>query len=320
MRGTTELEMAGAGVQCWLQDLSSDLRLEEVLDRTIENALRACPDREFALWISDQAELTLVRTSGLDPGSRQRLDDWLRTRGSAFGEPLEIEDRRLIGWPLRSLPLAFKGRPVGALLALAPSGELFDEDECELLDAFAEQAAVAISNAQLFQALLESASQDALTELPNRREFDRLLRRELDRSRRYGTIFSLAILDLDEFKELNDSRGHDAGDAVLRQAADLIQRTCRASDIPSRLGGDEFALLLPATNQFQGAALCERLRKQVEDIANVSLSWGVAEYPTHGDTAATLTRVADAAMYVSKPRVVGGERAVPLPPRSRTDA
>jgi diguanylate cyclase (GGDEF)-like protein len=161
---------------------------------------------------------------------------------------------------------------------------------------------------------LENAAQDSLTELPNRREFERQLARELERSSRYGEIFSLAILDLDGFKGLNDTRGHQAGDALLRQAADTIQEACRASDAAGRIGGDEFALLLPETNQFEAAALCERLRAEIETLADVSLSWGVAEYPTHGVTISTLMRAADAAMYASKPRLVGGERALTTRP------
>jgi diguanylate cyclase (GGDEF)-like protein len=207
------------------------------------------------------------------------------------------------------VPLPFKGRSLGLLLALAPEGEHFDEDDRELLAEFTEQAAVALANAQLFQTLLENATHDALTDLPNRREFEHQLRRELERCSRYGEIFSLAIIDLDRFKELNDTRGHAAGDAVLRQAAATIEDVCRASDVAARIGGDEFAVLLPETNQFEAAALCERLRSAVEKLGDVSLSWGVAEYPTHGVTASKLTRTADAAMYVSKPRLVGGERA-----------
>ena len=80
-------------------------------------------------------------------------------------------------------------------------------------------------------------------------------------------------------------------------------RSCRAPDIAARLGGDEFVLILPETNQFEAAALCERLRSEIETLADMSLSWGVAEYPTHGVDAARLMRAADAAMYASKPRV-----------------
>jgi diguanylate cyclase (GGDEF)-like protein len=308
-------------VQCWLQDLSSDLRLDEVLDRTIENALQALPGREFALLIVVEEELSVVRTSGLGPGARRRLEMWARDRSETLAEAHEIADlrshaelsslaTRLSHGALCSLPLLFKDRSLGVLMALAPAGSAFEDDERELLSAFADQAAVALANAHLFQTLLENATHDALTGLPNRRAFDRVLARELERSSRYGEIFSLTIIDLDGFKQLNDSRGHAAGDALLRQAADTIAEACRASDVAGRLGGDEFAVLLPQTNQFEAAALCERLRAEVETLADVSLSWGVAEYPTHGVDASTLMRAADAAMYASKPRLVGGERAL----------
>jgi diguanylate cyclase (GGDEF)-like protein len=313
--------VAAQGIQCWLTDLASDLRLDAVLDSTIANAIAALPGRELALLIPVDDELSVVRTSGLGPGARRRLEMWARSHGDARAAPVEIADleqdaelaslaTRLGHGPLRSLPLVFKGRSLGVLIALAPAGESFGDDERELLAAFTEQGAVALANAQLFQTLLENATQDSLTELPNRREFERQLTRELERSSRYGEIFSVAIIDVDNFKELNDTRGHHAGDTLLRQVADTIQEACRASDIPARLGGDEFAVLLPQTNQFAAAALCERLHAEVETLAEVSLSWGVAEYPTSGVTAPALTRAADAAMYASKPRLVGGERAL----------
>jgi diguanylate cyclase (GGDEF)-like protein len=312
--------VARQGVQCWLQDLSSDLRLDEVLDRTIENAIGTFPGREFALLIMGEDTLSVARTSGLGPGARRRLEIWARANAETLAEPFEIAEltadpdlsslaARLSRGALRALPLLFKGRSLGVLLVLSAAGDPFDDDDRELLDAFVEQAALALANAHLFQTLLENATSDALTGLPNRREFDRLLARELERSSRYGEIFSLTVLDLDRFKELNDTRGHAAGDTLLRQAAHTIEEACRASDVPGRLGGDEFALLLPETNQFEAAALCERLRAEVEALADVSLSWGVAEYPTHGVTASSLMRAADAAMYASKPKLVGGERA-----------
>jgi diguanylate cyclase (GGDEF)-like protein len=313
--------VAGRGAQCWLQDLSSDLRLEEVLDRTIENALQACPGREFALLLMGESDLGIVRTSGLGPGARRRLELWGNACVKALAEPTEVEDlgsdpalagiaEHLGQGALRSVPLLFKGRSLGVLLALAPAGARFDDDDRELLTAFGEQAAVALANAHVFQTLLENATRDPLTGLPNRREFDRLLTRELERSSRYGEIFSFAMLDVDRFKQLNDTHGHAAGDTLLRNAADTIEEACRVSDVAGRLGGDEFGLLLPQTNQFEAAALCERLRAEVEALADVSLSWGVAEYPTHGVTASTLSRAADAAMYASKPRLVGGERGM----------
>ena len=311
--------MADRGIQCWLQDLSSDLRLEEVLDKTVDNALQARPACEFALLIVLEDELTVIRTSGIAPDARRGVEIWARSRQETIAEPLEIEDLRVhpelaallpSSSGLYALPLLFQGRSLGVLVTLTRHGAALVDKDREILGAFTEHAAVALANAHLFQTLLESATQDSLTELPNRREFDRLLAREFERSSRYGEIFSLAFIDIDRFKQLNDTRGHAAGDTLLRQVADTIQEACRASDVPARLGGDEFALLLPQTTQFEGAALCERLRAEVETLADVSISWGVAEYPTHGVTASTLTRAADAAMYASKPRLVGGESAL----------
>jgi diguanylate cyclase (GGDEF)-like protein len=313
--------VAAHRIQCWLTDLASDLRLEEVLDKTIGNIVAACPAYEFALLTEVDDDLTVVRTSGLGPGARRRLGTWSRECVGALDEPLEVDElhlepelkflaTRLRQGTLRALPLMFKGRSLGVLIALAPEGEQFSAADRAVLAAFTEQAAVALANARLFQTLVANATHDALTGLPNRRELERQLKRELERSNRYGEIFSLAIIDLDHFKELNDSRGHEAGDVLLRQAADTIQEACRASDFSGRLGGDEFALLLPETNQFAAAALCERLRAEIETLADVSLSWGVAEYPVHGVTTSALMRAADAAMYVSKPRMVGGERAL----------
>jgi diguanylate cyclase (GGDEF)-like protein len=294
--------MGGRQVACWLLDLSSDLRLDEVLDRTIENALRAFPGREFALLAFVEAELRVVRASGREPRLRRRLEKWAQSTVKALAEPQEADEPRT----LHSAPLLFKGRSLGVLVAI---GDL-DDEERDLLAAFSEQAAVALANAHLFQTLIDNAAQDPLTGLPNRREFDRLLAHELERASRYGDVFSITILDVDRFKQLNDTRGHAAGDTLLRRAADTIQAACRGSDVAGRIGGDEFGLLLPETHQFEAAALCERLRAQIEALADVSLSWGVAEYPTHGVTAAKLSRAADAAMYASKPRLVGGERAL----------
>jgi diguanylate cyclase (GGDEF)-like protein len=294
--------MGGRQVPCWLVDLSSDLRLDEVLDRTIENAVRAFSGREFALLAFVEGELRVVRISSREPGLGRRLEEWARSCVKALAEPQDVDEPRA----LRSSPLLFKGRSLGMVVAL---GDLGDEER-ELLAAFSEQAAVALANAYLFQTLVDNAARDPLTGLPNRREFDRLLARELGRASRYGDGFSIAILDVDRFKQLNDTRGHAAGDTLLRRAADTIQAVCRASDVAGRLGGDEFGLVLPETHQFEAAALCERLRAQVESLADVSLSWGVAEYPMHGATAAKLSRAADAAMYASKPGLVGGERAL----------
>jgi diguanylate cyclase (GGDEF)-like protein len=304
---------------CWLLDLSSDLRLEEVLDRTIENAVQAFPDRDIALLVALEEGLNVVRTSGLGPGARRRLQAWARSDRELLVTPREVGELsgdhelarlalRLDVAQVRSQPLLVQGRSLGLLVVMARAVLPLSDGEREVLSDFAEQAAIALRNAHLFQHLLERATRDDLTGLANRRELDRLLTREVKRSARYGDRFSVAMIDLDGFKDINDTRGHAAGDALLRQAADTIEETCRAPDIAARVGGDEFVLILPETNQFAAAALCERLRGEIETLGNVSLSWGVAEYPAHGEDAAELLRTADVAMYASKPHAPAGDR------------
>jgi diguanylate cyclase (GGDEF)-like protein len=301
------------GVPCWLVDLSSDLRLEHVLDRILENALGALPGRDLALLVGLDGELSAVRTSRLGPGARRRVEEWVRSDPALLAEPREVGELggdpdlerlalRLDAGQLRSQPLVIDGHSLGILVVLAKAVEPLTDEERELLADFALQAAIALRNAHLFQELSERATQDPLTGLANRRELDRMLARELERSSRYGEIFSVALIDLDGFKQLNDRRGHPAGDALLRQAAATIDEACRAADAAARLGGDEFVLILPQTNQFEAAALCERLRAEIETLGEVSLSWGIAEYPTHGVDARALIRAADAAMYAAKPR------------------
>src|SRR5438270_9469467 len=140
--------VARQGVQCWLQDLASDLRLEEVLDRTIENAVLACPGRDFALLIVED-ELKVVRSSGLRPGARRRIEDWARSDNKVLVKRQEQDD-------MLALPLLFKGRSLGLVVGIAGEGGEFDEEEREILTAFSEQAAVALANAHLFQTLLEN--------------------------------------------------------------------------------------------------------------------------------------------------------------------
>jgi diguanylate cyclase (GGDEF)-like protein len=292
---------AGPGWPCWLVDLSVDLRVETVLDRTIAHAREALPGRGVALLVMVDDELSVVRTDGVPPRERRRIQEWARADAALLAEPRDEGG-------LRSHPLFVEGRSVGSLvIATDPGGSLTELEE-QTLAAFAEHAAIALRNAHLFRQLVETATRDELTGLFNRRELERTLARELERSARYGEIFSVALIDLDGFKDVNDTRGHAAGDAVLRAAARTIEAACRAADVAARIGGDEFVLILPETNQFAAAALCERLRAEVERIGEVSLSWGVAEYPTHGVDGDRLLRMADAAMYVSKPNLVGGER------------
>jgi len=155
-----------------------------------------------------------------------------------------------------------------------------------------------------------SAITDGLTGLYNRQFFDASLRRELKRARRYGLSFSLVMLDVDNFKAVNDIHGHVAGDEALNLTSNVILASVREIDVACRYGGEEFALILPETSRTGAFIVSERIRLDVKQVFNhqlvatshidLSLSGGIAIYPTDSDSAKGLLRMADKALYRSK--------------------
>jgi diguanylate cyclase (GGDEF)-like protein len=159
--------------------------------------------------------------------------------------------------------------------------------------------------------LARLVSTDALTGLPNRRHFQEALDAEMARVQRYGGSFSLALLDLDEFKSFNDRFGHPAGDAVLCELARVIRQHMRASDRVARLGGEEFAVILVGTGKEAARFVVERLRSAIAELdlghlsepgCTVTTSIGVASAPDDAEYAAELVRRADTALYQAKAR------------------
>lgn len=149
------------------------------------------------------------------------------------------------------------------------------------------------------------ATHDPLTKLHNRRNFDLLLAAEISRQNRYGGVFSLAILDLDDFKKLNDTKGHKAGDEALTRAALLLSRKTRASDTVARIGGDEFVILMPSTSKADCKEVCsqvvERLAVEMSDLGfKVTASVGSMTFNRHAESNSTALEYADRALYQAK--------------------
>jgi diguanylate cyclase (GGDEF)-like protein len=149
---------------------------------------------------------------------------------------------------------------------------------------------------------------DGLTEVHNKRYFHEQLDREASRSRRYERTFSLVVFDLDHFKQVNDTHGHLAGDAVLRQLAQIVRANVRRDDTLARIGGEEFGLILPEVGIDGARALAEKIRVAVEDATfrfegqtiPVTVSLGVAQWGAGVDEGDALVRKADAALYEAK--------------------
>jgi two-component system, cell cycle response regulator len=163
----------------------------------------------------------------------------------------------------------------------------------------------------------EAAFTDHLTGLANRRRFERQLEREVARMGRYGHPFTLLMIDIDSFKDLNDSFGHDAGDEAIRRLSKVLREGTRGIDLAARVGGEEFAVLLVETRKEGGFEVAERLRAAIKvlEIPNgrhITASFGVAECPTDAQTAADVWKAADVALYEAKRN--GRDRVVALQP------
>ncbi|EKE04535.1 MAG: diguanylate cyclase with GAF sensor [uncultured bacterium] len=204
------------------------------------------------------------------------------------------------------VPLVVKGEAIGVInITNKLSNGFFNQDDLEFMVSLASHAAIAISNAQLY----ELATKDGLTKLYIYRHFQYMLDAELKRSDRYKRDLSLLMMDIDSFKPINDTYGHQIGDEILRTIANVISSTCRKIDLPCRYGGEEFAVILPETSAENARKIADRLRRKIEAVSvNVgndvkitpTISIGISTYPELAKTQESLIGTADKALYFAK--------------------
>ena len=174
------------------------------------------------------------------------------------------------------LPLVLEGRSVGLIeVADYRSARRWSARDIAFCQTIASQAAMAVRNAQLFEDLQRRADRDSLTGLLNHRAFYERLGQELSRAQREGTQVGVMTLDLDDFKSINDTRGHLAGDRTLALVSEALREGSRDSDVAGRLGGDEFALILPAIGE-DVELIARRLLASIASAAGVGASLGIA--------------------------------------------
>jgi diguanylate cyclase (GGDEF)-like protein len=204
------------------------------------------------------------------------------------------------------VPLIYQGSFLGILLVRSDdASRVWAGNELLLLHTVADQLAVAVNQAHLFAQMEQQALTDGLTGCYNRRSFDLQLERDLHLANRLRQPVSLIMLDLDNFKRINDQAGHDAGDVALCMLADTLRTELRAVDTAARFGGDEFVIILPQANTEGAVLVAERLRTRVEQMevpgfGRVTSSFGVATFPDHASSRDTLVVAADRALYNSK--------------------
>ena len=272
----------------------------------------------FAVWTG--ADLTVLHqytTGAYEAGSA--LDSmWLvgaALMALAPWQPRPVDARRRrADWRILALPFAACTASIALLLfagleSTQPVAVCFAA--AALLTAMV-RTTISVYELRRFAETRRQASTDELTGLPNRRWFDRELRRAIEHARAEKGALALLVIDLDHFKELNDTLGHHAGDRVLAQLGPRIRTALRTGDHVARLGGDEFAVLLPGAGAADGAgeriaaALSERFTVEGIEL-QIAASIGVALFPEHGHDAETLLQRADVAMYQAKHRRSGTE-------------
>ncbi len=295
----------------FLNQIGTTVDLDSVLEATLE-AATALPRIDAALVRLDggASEKPIVGSRGFD-------DDEPPEATSVFGQPA--------GWGARAVeltyrytepaegairaalgvPLADRSGGVGwlGIFSRDPQARFGDED-VRRAEELAERVAPALENARRFQEARQQADLDALTGLHNRRYFHETLAREVARAQRYSRGLALVLIDIDNFKEINDRIGHLAGDAVLAEIADRLREAVRESDIPCRTGGDELALILPESRLADAQRLSTRIEQAVVSrpvarAGHMRVSTGYAELQGNDDSTSLFER-ADQALYAAK--------------------
>ena len=219
------------------------------------------------------------------------------------------------------VPLAAQGELLGILYlgrqAAAEGAASMDAERRQLAQTVAEQLGLAMGNLKLREMLRNQSIRDPLTGVFNRRYMEETLERELRRAERTQRPLCVAMLDLDHFKEFNDTFGHEAGDVLLSELGRLLRATIRSGDVACRYGGEEFFLIMPELGVSDAERRLDEIRQAVkrlyityrgQSIPGVTMSAGIATFPEHGNAGDELVRIADAALYRAK--AAGRDRLV----------
>lgn len=217
--------------------------------------------------------------------------------------PISIADH----W---TLPLKSGGVPLGMFTVLPHNGDASDPEKKEFMSTVTNILAMSLNNAKEYYRLKDMTIKDSLTEILNRKGFRDYLGQEFQKARRYQKSLSLIMIDVDDFKKINDSLGHPAGDYVLSELAGCLKNPLRQSDVLARYGGDEFAIILPETGIKKAEIFIKRLLSVVQDHPfywqaehiNVEMSCGIADISelSHAEGEVELIAKADARLYLAK--------------------
>ena len=309
-RARLELAMRRTG-ETFAANLDRDGLLEIVL-RTAVDGATATGGRAMVRGRSDGQLHQVAQAGTLDDMAPAFLAAEAAVLESGMPGEASHGGVHALAHPLRSAQQPDEGPPrVNGIVSIARVDGPFKQGERELFQYLAGQASVSIENVGLHEAAEREAVTDELTGLSNRRRFQQVLAGEIERSRRFGQHVGLVLLDLDDFKSVNDTYGHPAGDLVLREVARILRESLREIDEPARYGGEEFAAILPGTDLDGAFELAERVRSgiaalnlpirtEVGGSLGITASFGAATLPGSAADLDALVAAADAALYDAK--------------------
>ncbi len=305
-------------------NLTSTLDLPDVLDAVISEAMRLIENaHDINIFLYKNNRLSFGAALDSD-GTRNKPWSKPRSNGLTYtvardGEAIIVEDMQnhslfttvpkdWVG-SIIGIPLKVGDKVVGVMNLSRSTTGGFSASELRLLGLLSDQAAVAISNASLHQMISRQAYSDTLTGLPNRRALDERLEEEVQAARRNNYSFAVIMMDLDGFKDVNDTYGHATGDDVLRLVFNQMARGVRNTDFLARYGGDELTLILSQSDMSSAQIVAEKIVEGMNNIKfkfkdgkklKLGISGGIAIFPVNARNGPDLLRAADAALYKAK--------------------
>jgi len=318
------------------QEATAVLDLKELLSKVCVLIQEAFHVSHVSVLLKDEEELVLrahhgTLTPRVPESGRLPAEAGLWGRALVTGNTVIENDvktaRDYIGFYVETaarmcIPLVSFGQTLGVLVLDSEQPGAFNPNDTQSLESVADICATAIQNAYYVERVKQLAYLDGLTGIFNRRFFELRIAEEIERARRFGAGMAVIMVDIDQFKRLNDEFGHLLGDEVLRQVSSLFHQQLRKIDVVCRYGGEEFAILLSQTDPQHALSVAEKLRRLVETwqfpgVARpVTISAGAASYPDHGSTRDELVKAADAGLYAAKQAGRNQVRPAPDPQKS----
>ena len=333
-----EIERTNQELRIHLREISMLLQLNQVMNSTLEVSVMfdrtlnllgdflGSSNLVLFLYHPETDELTARKAVGSEAikysGASFKLSEGVTGVAAQRKELLYVQDidkeKRYLHYKsttrdqgsLVSAPIVAKGRLLGVLNLHKSEIAAFNETDLHLILATTNQLAVAIENSQLYEKTRILSNTDELTNIPNRRYFQAILRREFAHAQRFNTSFSVILVDIDHFKQYNDTFGHLNGDLTLTRVATILMQNTRGVDLVARFGGEEFIVLLSNTDKEGAYQVAEKLRNAVaaeeflpsdgKTPEKVSISLGIAAYPTDSNGLDGLVDMADRALYAAK--------------------